>query len=62
MPGRLVFTVHDESISEVPEADVMRYAREAKAIMLSWPTKRVPLKVDCEFGPDWGHLRKLEVT
>ena len=59
MPGRLVFTVHDESISEVPEGDVERYAREARTIMLGWKTKRVPLKVDCEFGPDWGHLRKL---
>ena len=60
LPGRLILAIHDELVSEVPEARVRDYASAAKAIMLSWPTRMVPLKVDCEVGPDLGNLRKLE--
>jgi DNA polymerase I-like protein with 3'-5' exonuclease and polymerase domains len=60
MPGQLIMNVHDELISEVPEDKYAEYARAAMKVMLSWPTRMVKLKVDCEYGPDLGHLQKFK--
>jgi DNA polymerase-1 len=58
---KVVMTVHDSILLEVPDALVQEAAERVKAIMLSWPSGIVPLKVDVEVGPDWGHMKKLEI-
>lgn len=62
LPGRLIMNIHDELVSEVPAEKVEEYAREAIRVMLSWPTRMVRLKVDCEYGPDLGNLQKLKLV
>lgn len=61
MPGRVVLTVHDSIILEVPEEEVESAAKQARDIMMSWDSKGVPLKVDCEAGTRWGSLTPLDV-
>lgn len=61
LAGKLTITVHDELVLEVPEQDVIETARTVQQIMSSWPTKLIKLKVDCEWGDDWGHMTKLKI-
>lgn len=58
---KVVMTVHDSIVLEVPDADVSRVAAEAKRIMLQWPSGDVPMAVDVETGKDWGHMHAFEV-
>jgi DNA polymerase-1 len=58
---KVVMTVHDSIVLEVPDADVLRVAAEAKRLMLRWPSGGVPMAVDVEVGDDWGHLKSLPV-
>jgi len=59
-PAKLVLTVHDSIILEVPEKLVEEAIERARNIMTGWPSQGVPLVVDVEVGPAWGSLRKLE--
>ncbi|MBK6460825.1 MAG: DNA polymerase I [Myxococcales bacterium] len=53
-PGaRMVLTVHDEVVFEVPLAEVAQASLNAKATMEGVATLRVPLVVDVAHGPNW---------
>ena len=53
-PGaRMVLTVHDEVVFEVPLAELAQASLNAKAIMEGVATLRVPLVVDVAHGPNW---------
>lgn len=53
-PGaRMLLTVHDEIVFEVPHGEVELACRRAKATMEGVISLRVPLVVDASSGPDW---------
>ncbi len=53
-PGaRMVLTVHDEVVFEVPEAEVAAAGARAKATMEGVAALRVPLVVDVAHGKNW---------
>lgn len=59
-----VGAVHDSFLLAVPASELQYVAWNVKEIMedtnnLPW-TPRVPVKVDVEYGPNWGDLRTLE--
>ena len=55
VPGaRMILTVHDELVFEVPDARVEEASRRIKEAMESAFTLDVPLVVDVGHGPDWG--------
>jgi DNA polymerase-1 len=56
-PGRMVLTVHDELVFEVPEADVATVAEEMRSVMEGVLDLRVPLKVDLAWGPNWADAK-----
>jgi len=57
--GAPLLTVHDESDLSVPKTKAGREAcAEIKHIMETGVELRVPIKVDMEIGPDWGHLKE----
>ncbi len=51
--ARMVLTVHDELVFEVPEALTEHFASEARAEMQGVFTLAVPLQVDLGSGPTW---------
>ena len=53
-PGaRMLLTVHDEIVFEVPKGEVDAACSRAKTIMEGVAKLRVPLVVDAASGPDW---------
>lgn len=54
--AKLVLTVHDSVLLEVPEAEVAHVAKNVRRIMESWPSGTVPLVVDFKTGQAWGTL------
>jgi len=54
MPGaRMILTVHDELLFEVPKADAERVAEVVRGAMESAASLRVPLTVDVGIGENW---------
>ena len=51
--AKLVLTVHDELVAEVPEKDAKKVAADMKKIMESVATLDVPLVVDASVGKNW---------
>lgn len=60
IPARVVNTVHDSIILEVPYAWALEVAAVVKSIMESWPSMGVPLVADVDVGLTWGGLHKLD--
>jgi DNA polymerase-1 len=56
-PGRMVLTVHDELVFEVPEAEVEAVAEEMRTVMEGVLDLRVPLKVDVAWGRNWADAK-----
>ena len=56
-PGRMVLTVHDELVFEVPEAGVEVLAEEMRGVMEGVLELAVPLKVDLAWGPNWADAK-----
>lgn len=53
-PGaRMILTVHDELVFEVPEAEVPEACEKVKAVMQGAAELCVPLVVDVGSGPNW---------
>jgi len=55
--GRMVLTVHDELVFEVPETEVEAVAEEMRTVMEGVLDLRVPLKVDVAWGPNWADAK-----
>jgi DNA polymerase-1 len=51
--ARMLLTVHDELVLEVPEGDHEPVASLVRDVMESVADLRVPLTVDIGFGPNW---------
>lgn len=56
---KVVVTVHDSVILEVPEGEALAARQAAEEEMLRYNTNRVPLKVDAEIGRSWGSLEAM---
>lgn len=56
IPARIVLTVHDSILLEVPFDYVDEVLYTAPLIMSQWKTFGVPLVIDSELGPTWGEL------
>ena len=54
--ARVVLTVHDSIIFEVPDSKVDEICPEIKQIMESWDAYGVPIIADIEVGKKWGTL------
>lgn len=58
----LHLTVHDELDLSLPKGEPgRRYARQIKEAMESFDLT-VPIKVDAEVGPDWGHCEEVDLA
>ncbi|HKN49646.1 MAG TPA: DNA polymerase, partial [Actinomycetota bacterium] len=55
--GRMVLTVHDELVFEVPETEVEGVAEEMRTVMEGVLDLRVPLRVDLAWGPNWADAK-----
>lgn len=58
-PAKIVITVHDSLIFEVPTDLVSDLTRRVVPIMTDYDTGSVPLIVDASAGPAWGSLADL---
>ena len=64
MKSRIINTVHDSIILECPPDELMRTAKVVKTIMENGPVpfeKLCPIKVDLEYGRNWGELEPLKI-
>lgn len=58
----LHLTVHDELDLSLPKGEVgLKYAKQIKEAMESFDLT-VPIKVDAEVGPDWGHCKEVNLA
>lgn len=53
---RLIMQVHDEIVMEGPEEELDTLEANIPELMATAIQLRVPVKVDFEWGTDWGHL------
>lgn len=56
MRSRLLLQVHDELVLEVPAEERAQAAALVKDIMENAYPLKVPVKVDCQAGPNWGQM------
>lgn len=59
--AKLILTVHDELVAEVPEKEAKSFAKDMKKIMESVTTLDVPLVVDMAVGKNWRDMEKVDV-
>ena len=57
--ARMLLSVHDEVLLEVPRADVAALAPEVRAVMEDALQLDVPLDVDLKTGDDWESMTPL---
>ncbi|HVE76025.1 MAG TPA: DNA polymerase I [Actinomycetota bacterium] len=55
--SRMVMTVHDELVFEVPSAEIEQTAKAVKDAMENCLELSVPLKVDIAWGPNWAESK-----
>ncbi len=65
---RVVATVHDSIVADVPDMEVDDVAKMMKDIMIEQPIKHlgwqrddIPFEADISVGPDWGTLKEMEL-
>lgn len=60
--AHFVLTVHDEVVYEVPEANVIPFARDLRILFRDvaarW-MKHVPFRLDCAVGDSWGTVKEI---
>jgi DNA polymerase-1 len=57
--GKIILTVHDELVLEVPEKNLEDTAKLLKQTMESAITLTVPVEVQLKSGKDWANLESL---
>ena len=58
-PSRMLLTVHDELVFEVPEGEIKAVSAKVKKAMESCLKLDVPLEVDLAAGPNWSETKPL---
>lgn len=56
---KMVLTVHDELVFEVPEEEIKKVAKIVKETMENVVKLDVPLEVEISYGDNWGNLKKF---
>lgn len=56
---KMLLQVHDELVFEVREGAVKKYSSQARTIMENVLKLRAPVKVEAEFGDNWGEMRDV---
>lgn len=60
--ARLILTVHDELVLEVPDADIQTAARLLQESMVNVVTLLVPVETSIKSGKNWADLEPLTLT
>lgn len=56
---KMLLQVHDELVFEVKENRIQQHAATVRGIMEGVLKLRVPVKVEAEFGDNWGEMREI---
>ena len=56
LAARVIMTVHDSILAEVPDDEVDEFVELARGIMVGWESGGLPLEVDVEVGSNWGNM------
>lgn len=59
--ANILLQIHDELVFETSEDYLAELASVVRQEMMLGQPISVPLKVDADFGPDWGNLKSLEI-
>jgi len=59
--GRMILTVHDELVFEIPQEKINQSARLVKGIMENVVSLRVPLLVELTQGKNWGEMEEINI-
>jgi DNA polymerase-1 len=62
MASRMILTVHDELVFEVPPAEQDRLIEVVPELMASVYALKVPLQVDLKLGPNWQDMERVRVV
>ena len=62
VPAKCVLSVYDSIIFDVDPYAIDEVAAQASDIMTSWPSGGIPLKVDAEWGEQWGELEEYKMS
>jgi DNA polymerase-1 len=57
--GRMIITVHDELVFDVPKHEVKNFSALVKETMEKAVTLSVPIDVTVKFGPNWAEMKKI---
>ncbi len=57
--AKMIITVHDELVFDVPEAEVARLAQNARHVMEQAVALSVPVVVTVKAGPNWAEMKKI---
>lgn len=57
--SRMVITVHDELVFDVPEDEVRTLAREVKRVMEETVVLSVPVEATVKAGPNWAEMKQI---
>jgi len=58
--SKLILTVHDELVFEVPKKEIKKVAKMVKEIMENVVKLDVPIVVEMSQGKNWGEMEELE--
>jgi DNA polymerase-1 len=58
---RMIIQVHDELVFEVENGAVEDVAREFTKVMEGVRKLKVPIKIDAEYGNNWGEMKEIEL-
>jgi len=59
--GKMILTVHDELVFEIPQEKINQSARLVKGIMENVVSLRVPLLVELTQGKNWGEMEEINI-
>jgi DNA polymerase-1 len=62
MASRMILTVHDELVFEVPPGEQDRLVEVVPELMASVYALKVPLQVDLKLGPNWQDMERVRVV
>jgi DNA polymerase-1 len=62
LQSRMILTVHDELVFEVPPAERDRLVEVVPDLMARAYPLKVPLQVDLKLGPNWQDMERVRLV
>jgi DNA polymerase-1 len=59
LEGRMIITVHDELVFDVPETEAAPFGAMVRQIMETAVVLSVPMEVTVKCGPNWAEMTRL---